>query len=899
MPDPVWTGPLASRLAHLSLRPAREREIIDELSQHLDDRYQELRLAGSTHEDAMRVALAEINDERDEDLLAREMRPLRQASVPEPIPPGGPRRALLRDAWQDAVYSVRMLRRNPGFAAAAVLTLALGIGANTAIFSLVDAVLLRALPVREPQRLVIMNTVSPSGDGRSNFSYPQFAYLREHTGPVAEMFAFATIDLNLSAGHLTDAPSGLLVSDNYFSVLGVEPAIGRGFAAADDAVVVLSDRFWRSRFHGDPAVVGRTVQLNGLPVTVIGVAPRRFFGVEVGKSPDIFFPLAASDRLRSGGARLPMQNAFWLIVMARLKAGVAAPQAAERVNIVYQQAIGEAGATIRPNLARFLRERRVVLAPGAKGRRGIGEQFRTPLLILMTVVGLVLLIACANVANLLLARAAARRREIAIRLALGAGRGRLLRQFLTESLVLSAVGGTLGLLFALWSSRALTVFFSNQYVDTTLDTRVLAFTLVTSVLSGLLFGVTPALRSSRTEVAETFRGETRRDGPLSRLRLGKLLVAGQVGISLLLLIGAGLFIRTLGNLRAMDPGFRGADVLLATVNPGLSRYTPERTRVFYADLLQRVSALPGVRSATLADSPLLGGQFIDGFSVEESSQAAEASAKVVGPRFFETMGIAVRRGRDFSPDDLPESAKVAIVNETVARKYFDGADPIGRFIEVAGDKHVEIVGIIADTKYRALRAPVPNTVYLVMDQSQWSGSERTLHVRTAGDPAAMAPVLRAQVHALDKNLPVKLRLFSDLVDENLAQERLVATLSGFFGGLALLLTAIGLYGVIACSTGRRTREIGIRMSLGARRATVVWMVLRDCLMLVVLGIGAGLIASFWLSRFVTRQLFEVAPADPVTLALATMFLITVAALAAYLPARRASRVDPMVALRCE
>ena len=891
-----WTGPLAARLARLSLRPAREREILDELSQHLEDRYQDLRLAGSTHADAMRMALAELDDE---DLLAREMRHLRQASAPEPIAPGGPRRALLGDAWQDLGYTARMLRRNPGFAVAAILTLALGIGANTAIFSLVDAVLLRSLPVPEPQRLVVLSTVTPRGDGRSNFSYPQFAYLREHAAPVSDIFAFAPIDLNLGAGHLTDAPSGLLVSDNFFSVLGVAPALGRGFVAGDNAVAVISHRFWRGRFGGDPAAAGRSVLINGLPFTVVGVAPRRFFGVEVGKSPDVFVPLAACDRLRSGTPRLPMQNAFWLDVMTRLKPDVQAQHATERLNIVYQQAINEAGGAIRPNLARFLRERRVVLTPGAHGRRGIGEQFRTPLLILMTVVCLVLLIACANVANLVLARAAARRREMAIRLALGAGRGRLLRQFLTESLVLSAAGAALGLMLAVWSSRALTVFFGDRVVDTTLDTRILAFTLVTSVLSAVLFGAAPALRASRPDVAEAFRGESLRDGRGSRWRAGRFLVVGQVSISLVLLIGAGLFIRTLGNLRALDPGFRGDDVLLATVNPGLSRYTPERTGVFYADLLQRVAALPGVRSATVADSPLLGGQFIDGFSVEGSTQAAEASVKIVGPRFFETMGIAFRRGRDFSPGDRPGSAKVAIVNETVARKHFAGADPIGRFIEIAGDKHVEIVGIIADTKYRALREPVPNTVYLVMGQSQWSGSERTLHVRTAGDPAAIAPTLRAQVQALDQNLPVTLGLFSGLVDENLSQERLVATLSGFFGALALALTAVGLYGVIACRTGRRIREIGIRMSLGARRATVVWMVLGDCLLLVAAGIGAGLIATFWLTRFVTRQLFEVAPADPLTLGMATALLITVAAVAAYLPARRAARIDPMVALRCE
>jgi macrolide transport system ATP-binding/permease protein len=416
------------------------------------------------------------------------------------------------------------------------------------------------------------------------------------------------------------------------------------------------------------------------------------------------------------------------------------------------------------------------------------------------------------------------------------------------------------------------------------------------VLTGLLFGAAPGLRAARVDLTPAFKGETAPESPARRVRLGRFLVSGQVAMSLLLLIGAGLFIRTLANLRAMDAGFRSNHVLLATLNPGLNRYTPERGNAFCADLLQRVSALPGVRSVSLADAPLLSWSYVDGVSLEGAAEQIEGSLRIVGPGFYETMGIPIRLGRDFSPDDNAASAKVAIINETIARKYFAGKSPIGKRVGVGGADR-QIVGVIADTKYRSLRESVPNTVYLPMDQAKTGSTERTLHVRTFASPAGMAAAVREQARAQDKNLPIEISLFSDLVDENLAQERLIATLSGFFAGLALLLTATGLYGVIAYSVQRRTREIGIRMSLGARRAEVLWMVLRDSLLLTGIGVAAGVPASFWLSRIVARQLFGVTPGDLATIAGAAAFLIAVAALAGYLPARRASRVDPMVTLR--
>jgi len=721
-------------------------------------------------------------------------------------------------------------------------------------------------------------------------------YLRQHVGAVSAMFAYAPINLNLSAVDLTDAPKGLLISDNYFTALGVQPVIGRGLAASDENVAVLSYRYWQKRFHGDPAIVGRAIVVNGLPFTVIGVAPQHFFGTEVGSSPDLFIPLSWRDRLSPGAPRLTQSNSFWLNVMARLRPEVPAPQAAAQTDVVYHQNVDEQLPSGR--LADFLHQRRIAFIPAGKGMRGMSERFATPLLILMTVVSLVLLIACANVANLLLARAAARHKEIAVRLALGAGRVRLVRQFLTESLLLSAAGGTLGLLFGVWSAHALSGFLASSVLDLTLGGRVLGFTLLASVLTGLLFGTAPGLRASRADLIPAFRGEAAPVSPGSRIRLGRLLVSGQVAMSLLLLIAAGLFIRTLGNLRTMDAGFRGDHVLLATLNPGLSRYTPERSHAFFADLIGRVSALPGVHSASLADAPLLSGTSIDGLSVEGANELGETRLRIVGPRFFQTMGIAVRLGRDFSPGDHAGSPRVAIINEIIARKYFAGENPIGKHVGLGKVPDMEIIGVIADTKYRHLRETIPNTVYLSMSQPQRGlSTEYTLHVRTFASPADMAGTIREQVHALDKNMPVEIRLFSELIDDNIAQERLIATLSGFFGGLALLLTAMGLYGVIAYGVLRRTREIGIRISLGARRAAVLWMVLRDSLLLAGLGIVAGVPASIWLSRLIERQLFAVTAGDPATVAAAAAFLIVVASLAGYLPARHASRVDPMVALR--
>jgi len=807
---------------------------------------------------------------------------------------------------QDVRYALRTFQRSPGFTAVAVLCLALGIGANTAIFSLINAVVLRMLPVAEPQRLVLVQTADQQGHP-INFSYSQFVHMRSNTHSLAGLLAHSGIALNLSAGALTDTPAGRLVSDNYFTVLGVQPIFGRGFVAGDETVAVISYGFWQSRFQGDSQIVGRSIVLNGLPFTVIGIAPQGFFGVDIGNSADLYVPLVMCDRLQPGRPILSRTTAAWLVLMGRLQSGATIEGARSELEVLYHQAISESTAGLPTNhgLVQRFRNMHVALTQGDRGRSGLRDQFGKPLLILMTMVGLVLLIACANVASLLLARATARQKEIALRLALGAGRRRLLWQLLTESIVLSTAGALLGLLFAYWSTAALARLLSLTALDISADARVFSFTLAVSVLSALIFGAAPATQATRADLTLALKGGNSSGNLGRRFGLRNSLVVGQVALSVMLLMSAGLFIRTLTNLQNLDTGFRGDHVLLVSLNPGLNRYTPERTRAFYDQLLAHVEMLRGVRSVSLADQPLLAGSVTDGLSVEgrvaRAGDDAAVNLKMVTPRFFETMGIAIHLGRDFLPQDRPGTTRVAIINETLARQYFSGKSPIGGRIGVGTNTaDLEIVGVIADTKYNDLRAPVPPTVYLPIYQAQSPLHARTLHVRTSLDSAEMTAAIRNQVRELDKDLPIaKMNVFATLLDEHLVQERMIATLSGFFAALALMLASIGLYSVLAYSVQRQTREIGIRMSLGAPRGLIVRIVLRDCLVMLAAGTAIGFPISVWLLTLVRSQLFGVHPADPPTMVAAAILMVAVAVLAGYFPARRAARIDPMVALRYE
>jgi predicted permease len=810
---------------------------------------------------------------------------------------------------RDLRLSVRSLASAPGVTAISVMCVALGIGANTAIFSLLDAALLRPLPVPNPDQLVVAQFVDAEGRGGSSFSYPLFSALREHGTDAVDLFAYARFDLNLSADALIDSPSGLAVSDRYFTALRVRPALGRLITSPDEPVVVLSYRYWHTRFHSSNAVIGRTLLINGIPLTVAGIAPHGFFGTDVGAARDVFVPLALRDRLSAGAPRLPMPNSFWLRVMGRLAPGVTQQQADARLEAVYRKYAGEIGGAVSPGLRRLLQSRRIVTAPGARGPlsvqaaparsgpSGVGGQFATPLRILMAAAVVVLLIACANVAALLLARGIARRREIAIKLALGAGRARLMRQLLIESMLVSVVGAGLGLAVGLWTAGALRTFLTDRVPEVTLDARLLGFTLLATAFTTLVFGVVPAIRAAHSDLAPSLKPGT--SFTSSGRRLGWLLVPGQVALSLLLLFGAGLFLRTLANLRTMDPGFRGDHVLVATTNPGLSQYSEERITAFYGELVDRVSALPGVSAAAIADAPLLSSIYLDSLSIDGSNQSAEASARIAGPRFFETMGIRLLAGRDFSNTDTRGSPKVAIINETIARNYFAGESALGKRIGLGTDPDMEVIGVIADTKYRDLRQPIPNTVYVPLQQARFLGTERTLHVRTGGDPRGMIAAVRDQIRALDASLPARIRPFTEVIDTTLERERLTALLSGCFAALALVLAAVGLYGVLSNAVQRRTREIGIRVSLGARPSRVLWMVLRDCLVVVAVGIAAGAPVCFWLSGLVKAQLFAVSPYDPGTAVGSVCVLTLIAGLAGYIPARRASRVDPVIALRNE
>jgi len=783
----------------------------------------------------------------------------------------------MQTLWQDLRHGVRMLVQKPGFTAVAALTLALGIGANTAIFSLIDAVLLKTLPVEDPEQLVALTTVTGAGERRFTFSYPMFHDLREGNQVFAEIFAYDGLGqgLNLSAGGRTERVSGQLISGNFFSGLGVKPLLGRVFSAEDDKspgahpIAILGHNLWQRRFASDPGVVGKTIHLNGYAFTVVGVAPPGFFGVEVGASPEVWVPFMMQPQLSAGDDRLRMRNNFRIRIMARLKPGVNEQQARVGADLLAQQINREAPG-IRPNLRDFLLKQHIELQPASKGLSSLRSQFKQPLLILMGMVGLVLLIACANVANLLLARAATRQKEIAVRLALGASRFRLARQLLTESLLLSLFGALFGLLFAFWVTDMLVnlVARSRFTLELQPDLRVLGFNLGIAALTGILFGLAPAIQATRPDLIAALKNDIPTLASVaSRFELRKILVVAQVALSLLLLIGAGLFVRTLQNLKGIDLGFRADKVLLLSMNPSLNGYKPEQARNFYAQLLERVKNLPGVQQASFADMPLLGGAWITGATVEgyqsQPGQDMSITAKKVGPKFFETMGIPLLMGRDFAAADGPGAPKVAIINETVARSYW-------------------------------------GTVYAPIAQIEERTSELTLQVRTAGDPTDLIAAIRHEAQTLDKDLPVyNVKTFTELTAEAMSQERIIATLASFFGLLALMLASIGLYGVMAYAVARRTSEIGIRLALGARTGDVLKLVIRQGMALVVIGLVIGLAGAMALTRFIAGQLYGVGANDPATFAVISLLLTAVALVACYPPARRATKVDPMVALRCE
>jgi predicted permease len=911
-----WRPEIRRRLANLQLEPTREAAIVEELAQHLADCYAELRASGATEAEAEHQTLAELSGN---ELLARELRRLKQQIPPEPIVLGANRRTnMIADLWQDLRFGARMLLKQPGFSLIAVLTLALGIGANTAIFSLVDSVLLKTLPVNQPEQLVIVATGAPGQQSPpgSSFSYPLFRELRDKQSSFSGIIARAVVTLSLRASGQAERVVGEVVSGNFFSVLGVPPLLGRVFTEADDQtpgahpVAVISHHFWQRRLAADPNIVGKTIHLNGYPITVIGVTRPGFYGVEVGVGPDVRIPLMMYGLGRKTSI-FEQRGISWLEVMARLKPGVSLQPAEAATDVIYQiarepdvrQVTGEDATS------RDFRGARIRLLSAAHGFSSLSHQFSPSLKILMCVAGIVLLITCLNVANLLLARAVARRKEMATRLALGAGRSRLARQLLTESLLLAVSGGLLGLFFARWGTDVLLRFLPQGFVPTLvevkLDMRMLGFTLGVTLLAGMLFGLAPALQATRTDLIPALKAESGAlAGGRRRWELRRLFVILQVALTLLLLVVAGLFGGSLQNLKALTAEYQTDQVLLLSFDPGQKGYSREQIRNFYAQLLEQAQTLPGVKQASIVRIRLFSSEF-RGFGIEvegyqpKPGEMMAVLVNMVEPKFFATMGLTLMQGRDFTPRDDERAPRVAIINEAVARRYFGGQSPLGRKLTLEDYQNLEIVGVMRDAKYRNLREEIPLTVYLPLQQTAQVTS-RTLCVRTEGDPKALLPALRRVVQALDKDLPVfDVQTFTEQVNRSLNQERLVATLSGFFGVLALLLACIGLYGVMSYAVARRTNEIGIRMALGARPANVVRLVMREVFLLVLLGAGIGLTAALGATRLVSTLLFGLTPTDPLTITLATLLLIGVAGLAGYLPARRASRVDPIVALRSE
>ncbi|HEU4713064.1 MAG TPA: ABC transporter permease [Pyrinomonadaceae bacterium] len=830
-------------------------------------------------------------------------------------------KSLLTQILQDVRYALRILAKNPGFTFVVVLTLALGIGANAAIFSLTDKVLLQSLPVRDPEQLAVLTAYDPKDgpDIQSSFSYAMYQDLRDRNDVFSGVIARGGAQMNVSYADQNERVRGELVSGNFFEVLGVRPWAGRLFTQDDDRVpgahpvAVLSYDFWQRRFNKDPNIIGKTILVNEHALTVLGITPPNFYGIDLSATPDVRLPLMMTPIYNpQPPTRLQSRRHQWLSVMARRKAGVSPEQAQASLDVLYRQIRESEAQQLPPGVSTFDRERflagKIAVLPGDQGLRHLQVEMKTSLLLLLGATCAVLLILCANLANLMMARATVRAPETAVRLALGAGRLRLLRQWLTEGVVLSILGGALGVVIALWIKSALMSFIPADFranLNAPTDWRLYAFILVLAILIGLAFSFVPAIQVARQSFVAGLRLETRSFTSAGRLfSFRSALILVQVALSLPLLVSAALMLKTLQNLRAIDTGFNKENVLFATVNPALNGYTPERSMNFYDELLAKTRALPGVTSASLAsDTPISGGWdqlslVVEGYTPREGERTS-SDVTVVSPDYFKVLGIPLINGRDFNEQDRLGTPKVVILNEKMARHFFGSTDVLGKRIGLEKTPDMTVVGVVKDAQYIDLRHNTRRHFYLPSTQEK-ELTNMTLHVKTSREPNAVAESLRAELKALDPHLPLyNIKTLSTEIDESLTQERLVTGLSWAFGVLATLLTALGLYGVLTFSVARRTREIGIRVALGAQRSDVFRLIMIRGVVLVGVGVAIGLAASFAFARLMESLLFGVAPNNPWTLAFVSLGLIVVALLACYIPARRATKVDPLEALRYE
>jgi len=901
---------LRLRLRALFFKSRLEEELDEEVRFHLEREIEENIARGMSPEEARMAALRSFGGVERVKEESRDERGIR----------------FLEEVWQDLRYGARMLMKQPGFALIAVITLALGIGANTAVFTLINALLLRALPVANPHELVEINARAQGH--HSNISFPMYRDLRDRQEVFTDILAGGgenMVRLSIPDGSATvevDNVRAALVTANYWRVLGVRPALGRFFTEDEDrspnssatagSLAVLSYSFWDRQFGQDPGVLGRTVLVNRSRCQVIGVAPRGFFGVQVGSEPDLWTPLISF----TPTALLENRRMQFTHEMGRLKPGVTREQAQTAMTLLFQQLVQAERAQVppeNPNRAPAIQDYVIRLEPGATGLSSglLRQTFTQPLWIVMAIVALTLLIACANVANLQLARAVARQREISVRLALGCGRFRLLRQLLTESLLLSALGAIAGLLIAWRLSRVLLRMVDTGSVplrlDLSPDARVLLFTVAVMMLTGIGFGLAPAWRACGFDLASAMKEQARGAGQRVKQYLGRTLVVFQVALSLLLLIGASLLIRSLQNLRQIDLGFRPEQVVLFELAHNPQNREPAALARVARELHERLRQIPGVESASVSWLMLFGGaDLYTSLKIHDYTPAPDEEVQArfnsVSPDYFETVGMSLVAGRAIEERDAENAPHAAVINEVMARRYFSGVSPIGKIMEITSGptkgKPIEIVGVVRDAKYNNLRAEVKPMFYMSLQQAPFAlGS---FQVRTTEPGAALATSARRAALEMTKDVMIRRVItLSAQVDSTLASERLLTTLCTFFGALALLLASVGLYGVLSYAVAQRTQEIGIRMALGATGRNVLWLVLRQSLSVVLIGMALGLSLAIVCTSLLTSFLYGLSPTDTVAIVCSMLLLFVVALLACWIPARRATKVDPMVALRFE
>jgi putative ABC transport system permease protein len=834
---------------------------------------------------------------------------------------------VIESLSKDIRFGLRMLAKSPGFTAIAVTTLALGIGANTAIFSLMNQVLLRRLPVKNPDELVILRApgpvtghVSSDGDGTESFSYPMYKGLRDNNSVFAGVLSRYNFSASVASHGQTDRASGELVSGNYFEVLGVQPAVGRVFSPDDDRVpgaqpvVVLSHSYWARHFGGDPSVLNKVLLINNVEMTVVGVSEAGFSGVQVGKTPDIFVPLMMTQEMTLYGETLDKWNDYWMTLLARRRPGISERQAEAGINAAYRLLLEEQLPQIKSawnedKRQRFL-DKKILLSSGARGRTIVQRDSGGQIITLFVMVVLVLLIACTNVANLLLARGASRQREFAIRTAMGASRGRMIRQLVAESLLCAFGGGALGILLGTWLMKILTpIVTANagvQGLTEKLDPAVLAFAIGATLFSGIFFGLIPAWRVTRLGVADVIKDQgSTSSASVSHVGFRKVLVAGQVAFTMLLLAGAGLFTRSLLNLRNQDLGMKTDNVISFSIQPLLNGYDTPRSIALIDQMRVRLAALPGVRSVGTGEVPTLTGDDEgSNITVEGGPQLAEDLEDVdrdaVSPGYFSTLGIPLLSGREFTDGDGATAPKVAIASEAMVKRFFPGRNPIGGHFAFGGGKvtpDIEIVGVVKDVKQEHVSSAIQPYVYIPYAQRP-KLTGMTFYVRSTQDPLLLGSALEGEVRQMDANLPVyDLKTMDRIVEQDLFSARMVAVLSASFAGLAALLAALGIYGVLAYVVVQRTREIGIRMALGAMAGQVRLLIVKEVGSMVLIGVGVGLPLAYGLARFSESLLYGVHAGDPAVYASGLGLIGLIALVACFLPARRATRVDPLVALR--